>query len=302
MKMLEQLIAQGRVAARRVRARAPGAAAAVRPTRIVLRLNDFGAPEGWTRGSGAPLDLEGWRSLLVGFHQWLGPTRVTIAGGRPEASPLVEDLVRFANRLECPTHLILPGGLEVDRVDALVGRGLAGVTVRLPEPDAGESVFEASIETVRRFHDARDDWGRPLVLLAAVSVAIAPTRARALSSAARQAGADGVLGCLHPEQDRPMSTAATLQALGDDERTPHPLAVDTGEPRPLPGGARVELLSDGTVLVSSFGPVVGTINPSDPESPKTVWAGANAALSAARALARPWDEIELAPAVLLSRR
>jgi len=299
MKLIEQLIAQGRVAARRARARVPGTAASVRPTRIVLRLNDFSAPDGWARASDAPLDLAGWRALLVGFEQWLGPTRVTIAGGRPEASPLLEDLIRFANRLECPTHLVLPGGLETERVDALVGRGLAAVTLRLPEVDAAPEVVEASFETLRRFRDARADWERPLTVLVAVPLGHHPTRARELSASARNFGADGVLGCLSLDRELPVAAPATLQALGDDERTPHPLAVFTGAPRPLPGGARAEVLSDGTLLVSSVGPAVGRL---DPKNPAATWAGADAALAAAREMARPWDEIELAPAVLLSRR
>jgi len=302
MKMLEQLIAQGRVAARRARARAPGSAASVRPTRIVLRLNDFAVPDGWARASGAPLDLDTWRALLVDFTQWLGPTRVTIAGGRPEASPLVEDLVRFANRLECPTHLVLPGGLEPDRVDALVGRGLAAVTLRLPEPDADAAVREASFETLRLFRDARIDWERSLTLLMAVPLSYTPGAARELSASARNFGADGVLGCLATDRPAPMAAPATLQALGADERTPHPLAVVTGAPRPLPGGARAEVLSDGTLLVSSFGPPVGVLAAGGASGPLELWGAADDALEAARGMARPWDEIELAPAVLLSRR
>lgn len=289
--MLEQLIAQGRVGARRVRARLPGGPAALRPVRLVLRLNDLDAPDGWTIARGGALDLDGWRALLLGFIHWLGPLRVTVAGGRPERSEHLEPLLRFARRLDCPTQLILSGGLDRERVGALVGGGLSALTVRLPGP-GGEAA--PGLELLAAARAARDDWGHRLRLLAAIPLEHSPRQAARLAAMARSAGADDLLGCLSPGAATGVLTGATRQSLGPGELTPQHLLDGVG--RPLPGGARAELLCDGSLLVASSGPAAGRVDPADPAAS---WAAAGEALAAARAMSRPWDELELVPGLLL---
>jgi hypothetical protein len=298
MKMLEQLLSQGRTAARRARARLPGEARALRPVRLALRLNDQGVPDGWCRAAGDPLDLAGWRALLVGFTHWLGPLRVSFSGGAPLESRQLDELVRFANRLECPTHLICDGeGLDPERASGLVGRGLAAITVRLPEPGGDPAAAFAAVDAIR---GARDDWGRPLVIYAAVPLSYAPAEAAALADRARTMGTEGVVGCLALGAPPPAGAEATRAALGEGDHTPrHLLDAVRAKRHPLPGGPRAGLLADGTLEVSPLGPAAGVVDPKDVAG---AWELATTALDAARGMARPWDELELAPELLLSKR
>ena len=306
MKVLEQLLAQGRSASRRVRARLP--AQELRPGRLVLRLNDVGVPDGLPRAAEGELTLDDWQKIVVGFLHWLGPMRVTVGGGEPGLSERLEPLVRFANRLECPTHLITSGaGLETIDAEVLVDRGLAAVTVKVAslDPDQHEAIvghpLAAATELVEAFREARLDRQRPLSILVAVPLTgvnldVLPT----VAAWASQAGADGVVPMVPLGRPRPSGLADAVDALGSSDRSHRALhGLLSGHARSLPGGPRAEVLSDGTLLASAVGNALGNVRRADP---KEVWEGAGDALAAVRELERPWNEVELVPELLLSRR
>ena len=63
MKQLEQLVARGRAAARRLQARAPVGQPA--PERLLIRLNEQRSPADWLTASEEPMDLHAWQRSLV---------------------------------------------------------------------------------------------------------------------------------------------------------------------------------------------------------------------------------------------
>jgi len=305
VKVLEQLLAQGRSASRRVRARLP--AQALRPARLVLRLNDVGVPPGLPVAAEGELTLHDWQTIVVGFLHWLGPLRVTFRG-EPGLSERLESLVRFCNRLECPTHLVSCGaGLDRPTVDALVDRGLAAVSVQVASLDSarhqaimGQSL-DAATSAVEAFREARLDRQRPVAVL--VAVPLTANNLGDLSTVAdwaRQAGADGVVPMLPLATPAPAGIVEAIAALGAQDRSHKAFgAVIAGQPRSLPGGPRAEVLHDGSLLAAATGPVVGNVRRADP---KEVWEEANDRIGSVRDLERPWNEVELVPELLLSRR
>lgn len=307
MKNLEQLLIRGRALARSARTLAPGAAAQLRPVRLVLRLNDIRLMPNLVRATGSAMSEAQWRDAIVRVVQWLGPVRVAFAGGEPALSARLEPLVRFANRLECPTHVVTGGGVDPELCMALVDRGLGAVTVLVGGIDdathkavVGTELAEAT-RTLEGFLEARTRRGRPLGLY--VGVPLSPANVSSVGAVgawARQAGADGVLATLPLASPVPEGALDAVAALGRDNLTPRHLREHLAGRRSRPhGGLRAEVLSDGTLLVSSHVPPLGNVRDGDP---KEIWESADEAIRAARAHVRPWDEVELVPRELYSRR
>ena len=307
MKRLEQWLSRGRGLARSARAVLPGTAGAHRPVRLVLRLNDVRLAAGLVRATGEALTLDEWRNAVLMLHHWLGPTRVTFAGGEPARSPHLEDLVRFANRLDCPTHLITAGPLDQGDAEALIDRGLGALTILVGGVDEGTHQAAVGVplheatSTLEAFQRAKSTRSRPLQVFVGVPLtAASASSAAAVAGWARQAGADGVLGTLPLGIDAPGGAIQAVLGLGRDNHTPkHLLDRLSGKSKRNHGGMRMELLSDGTVLVSSLVGPIGNVRDGDP---KALWEAADEQVSAARSHPRPWDEVELVPERLFSER
>lgn len=288
----------------------PGPARDYRPARIVIRLNDHNTPAGIAPARGAAMPLKEWRRILVDAIHWLGPVRVTFSGGEPARARSLEDLVRFANRLECPTHVVTSGaGLDRLRVEELVDRGVGAVTVLIGalEPDLHRAVVGAELEQtlacLDHLRDVRADRDRAPEILAAIPL-IQENLASIgeIAAAARQRGADGALGCLPPGSRLPDGAREALAALGDMDRTPASFKATMGGRRaqPMPGGPRLEIRSDGAMLLSPLLPPIADLTR---QPIREAWeSGVADAVEQARALEYPWDEVELAPRLLLSRR
>jgi hypothetical protein len=307
MKKLEQWVQRGRALARSARAVAPGAARAHRPVRLVLRLNDIALAPGLLRATGQPLTRAEWHDAIARVVRWLGPVRVTVAGGEPARSPRLEDLVRYSNRLECPTHLVTSGPLEQPMAEALIDRGLGAVTVLVGGVDeathqsvVGGSLADATT-TVEAFRAARKTRTRPLGVY--VGVPLRPENAGSVAAVggwARQAGADAVLATLPLGVEPPEGALQAVQALGRDNSTPkHLITFLQGRQPRVRGGLRLELLSDGTLAVSSHVAPLGNVRDGDP---KDLWEAAEEQIRSARSHPRPWDEVELVPERLFSER
>jgi len=307
MKKLEQLVARGRALARSARSGAPGPAAAIRPVRLVLRLNDIGLAPGLVRATGEPMGLAQWQDAIVRFEQWLGPMRLTIAGGEPARSEHLDLLVRFGNRLEFPVHLVTAGPVDRERAECLIDRGLAAVTVLVGGVDEGThaatvgSPLSEATGAVEAFRSARASRSRDLGIYVGVPLSEAnASSVSAIGGWARQAGADGVLATVPLGVDAPVGAEAAVEALGRDNLTPEHLKTWLGGRRTrAKGGLRCELLSDGTLVVSSHVAPIGNVRKSDP---KALWEAANEQITATRDHPRPWDEVELVPEALYSTR
>lgn len=308
MKQLEQLLIRARAAGRSARSLLPGGSAAtLPPARLVLRLNDVRLAPGLVRATGEPLTPAEWRTAIARFVEWLGPLRVTFSGGEPARSHLLEDLVRFANRLECPTHLITAGPVDTDLAESLVDRGLSAATVLVGGVDDGTHRAAVGSElawatgALEALKDARQRRGRRLGLY--VGMPLVPSNLRAAGAVAgwaRQAGADGVLATVPLGFDPPEGGLAAVDALGRDNLTPNHLKLWlVGKRHRRHGGLRAEVLSDGTLVVS---PCVAPLGEVRTEHPQTLWAAADEAIREVRRHPRPWDEIELVPRWLASTR
>ncbi|MCB9741286.1 MAG: radical SAM protein [Alphaproteobacteria bacterium] len=306
MKRLEQLLLLSRAKARSARAALPGARG-LRPTRLVCRLNDVRLAKGLIRATGEPLSAAGWHDAIASVVTWLGPLRVSFVGGEPAASGRLDELVRYANRLECPTHVVTGGGIEPARAELLVDRGLGAVTVLIGGVDEGThraavgSSLDEAISTLEGFREVRARRKRPVGLYVGVPLlAHNVGSVGAIGGWARQAGADGVLATLPLGEDPPPGASEAIAALGRDDMTPqHLIDWCAGQEGRLHGGLRMELISDGTLLVSSQVAPLGDVREA---SPQELWEAGAEQIAAARSHPRPWDEVELVPGALFSVR
>ncbi len=297
MKRLGQLAVRTRAAARRLQALTPVGQAP--PVRLVLRLNETGVPDGWTGPRGEPMDLHSWQRSLVLLLEWLGPVRVVFAGGEPAGSDLLSRLVRFCNRLECPTHLVTGGGLTPEVMEELVDWGLAAATVQVASLEDGlhkqvvGTSLDAAASTLAGLSRLREDRGRPMRLMVGIPLVQENLASvGAIAGWARQCGADGVFGMLPPGAPAPEGAAEALKAIGEGDVTPGALV------RQLAGkdGGAVPigwLLSDGSFVRSQAGSPVACL---PEEEPGPAWSRGAAAPPA-------WlDAALLAPKSLESRR
>lgn len=252
MKAIQQLAVRTRSAARAFRARhlRPGW-----PGHLVLRLDGFDAPGPVE----ARIDLAGWQERVVRLVRAMGPTPVRVIAAADH--PWLVELVRFANRLECPVTVRTgPAGLGGREAAGLVDAGVRRVLVVGADP-AG---------AVRALAQARGARGAVLDIVVEIPFAEA-ARFREIAGDARAAGADGArLGA--PWTGGPYS-AAQLAALAEAAEwvaSFHRLDREAlaaagafggdapGTPRaeghcPV-AGLRLELRPDGTALACPFQP------------------------------------------------
>lgn len=146
-----------------------------------------------------PLPLERWQSILLSAVEWLGPVPVTFLSRSQAVSPLLPELVRFANRLECAVTLYgVEGGIDDELALRLVDCGLnraclvlGGVTPDLQAEVSGRSVGRTTA-AVNALVQARER--RRVDLDVVVDFPCTPATAKDLEAVlgwARQAGADG---------------------------------------------------------------------------------------------------------------
>lgn len=297
MKHLHQVVSRGRATLRRLRAVAPGPARSQRPVRLVLRLP--------AHDDEAALARADWQALIVETVTWLGPVRVCLRGPAAQ-SPLLVPLVRFANRLECPTHLITAGPLAPELASALIDAGLAAATVRLGSLDEAVHLARTGtpqVETLGALEHlrlAREDRGRRVALLAGLCLAPDTTDALgAMAGLARQSGVDGVLASLPCDADVPPGAASAVAGLGDHCTPPSLVAALSGGRSRAPLGLRLEVSAQGMASTSRR---VAPLGPWQAGELRELWGSADEQIAATLGLDRPADEIELVPRGLYSTR
>ncbi len=146
-----------------------------------------------------PLPMEHWHEILLSAVEWLGPVPITFLSRSLELSPLVPELVRFANRLECAASIYgVDGGIDDDLALRLVDCGLSraclvlgGVTPDLHAEVSGRSVGRttAAVSALVRARELRR-----VALDVVVDFPCTPGTAKDLAAVlgwAQQAGADG---------------------------------------------------------------------------------------------------------------
>jgi hypothetical protein len=274
VKALEQLVIRARTRWRVGRAFTGGAA---RPARLVLRLDELDAP---ARSDGAAtpaatLTVDGWYDVVVRVVEWAGALPVHLVARAD--NPLLPDMVRFAHRLECPTHLrTSASGLVRARAEELVDCGLERVVVRVAGvSDAvqgavlGETVADtrAALSALLAARASRE---------AALDIAIeVPFDARtapelqALFEEARSVGIDGVrvaapwsggpfgagaldaLGLLAGQAGPFSRTSAETVAALRSMRGDGPGVARKQGACPV-GALRLEVLPNGTLLACPF--------------------------------------------------
>lgn len=301
MKQLDQLLIRARAAARKVQARTPLGSAL--PAGVVVRLNDVGIPENWTRSEGEPLDLHGWQRSLVLLLEWLGPVRLTFTGGEPAQSEFLSRLVRFGNRLECPTHLTTAGGLDPVVIEELVDWGLSAVTVQVASLDdelqrslMGTGLGQAS-DTLDRFARILQDRGRAVDLMVAIPVCSENLQSVAsIAGWARQCGAAGVFATIPPDRQPPDGALQAIESIGEANWTPEVLRQRLAG-RPSQDPPRLILLGDGSVVGSNSGPILCRLPDAEPALAWMARRGEGVNHEQASL-----DMLELMPAKLISRR
>ena len=301
MKQLDQLLVRARAAARKAQARAPLGNAL--PTAVVVRLNDIGVPEGWTTSEGELLDLHAWQRSLVLLLEWLGPIRLTFTGGEPGQSDFLSRLMRFGNRLECPTHVTTAGGMEPTVVEELVDWGLSAVTVQVASLDdelqrtlLGTGIKEAS-DTLETFSRILQNRNRQLDLMVGIPVCSENLSSVAsVAGWAHQGGAEGVFVTIPSGKPAPDGVLEAIDSIGESNWTPSLLRQRLAGRR-VKSSPRLILLADGSVLSSNTGPVLCRLPEADVS---LAWSMRSNAADAE--LDQGLDILELMPSKLVSRR
>ncbi|MEL6343348.1 MAG: hypothetical protein AAFV53_09430 [Myxococcota bacterium] len=198
MNVLQQALLMVRAGRRRVASRlGRPSPRLLQPARLVIRLDGTGI--GDHTGDGEPLSVAQWQARLVEAVRWLSALPVTILVGPRGDHPQLVELVRFANRLDCPTLLDCWGGIDGPRALALIDAGLRGARIQIggvTEP-VHRSVVGGALDdaraTLRALHQARTAREASLDLEILV-----PWRGRiheeveAVFKWTRRSGADGV--------------------------------------------------------------------------------------------------------------
>jgi hypothetical protein len=253
VKALEHLVVRVRSRVREERARRGLGGP---PARLVVRLDDFDAPN--VVGD-ARFTLDDWQEAVVRVIEWSGALPVHIVGRSDHK--LLAEMVRFAHRLECPTTLRTDARVLAHRADELVDCGLDRVIIRrdddLSLSDAIQSCLDARIS-------------RKAALEIRVELPFVPRTAaelRAASDAAVRAGADGVELAIPwsggPFAQPTVDSALALRSATNGRTTkevfdilPRMDGAGPGAPRQRGscgvGTARVELLPDGSLRCCPF--------------------------------------------------
>jgi hypothetical protein len=301
MKQLDQFLIRARAAARKVQASTPLGSAL--PVGIVVRLNDVGIPDSWVGSEGEPLDLHGWQRSLVLLLEWLGPVRLSFTGGTPSQSELLSRLVRFGNRLECPTHLTTAGGIEPGVIEELVDWGLSAVTIQVASLDeelhrsiVGTGLSQAA-GTLECFSRVSQDRGRALELMVGIPVCSENIQSiGSIAGWARQCGAAGIFATILPGQQAPDGALEAIDSIGEANRTPEILRQRL-EGRRVRDSPRLYVLSDGSLMPSNSGPILCRLPEADP-----ALAWRTRRVETAGGEQESLDILELMPAKLVSHR
>ena len=316
MRTLEHRVARARLAARRLRARlALRSPDQVAPARLVLDLS--GAP------SDDDLPPAALRRLIVEAVDWRGPLPVSLLVGSRGDHPLVEDLIRFAHRLECGTRLVTTGkGIDLPRARALIDRGLEAV--RLVVAGRSEEVQHAALgvdtETatgaLRALVTARRERGVEVDIEVGLSwTPHAPAEADAVGRWAMEHGADGIR-VLAPHDAAGLAesvhgleglrtlvglrdASSAIDALGsllrhggDGPGFPRRQASARERLLPCPvGGQRLELDATGTAFCCPHKPPIGRVS----GALSSLWDDAGPHLEAIRSCDRMCVHVELTP-------
>lgn len=276
----------------------------VAPVRVVIHLAECGE-EGEDSGANC-LSLAEWKEAIVAFVTWLGPIEVCIDCTGEDATDLAMDLVRFANRLECSTHLVTTGPVSDAQALSLLDRGLRAVTVRVAGLDektqqevlrCGLDVCAGSLAAFVQARSLRDKSLRIQVNIPAHEANI-----DSLSSIAGwglQAGADVVsLGLL---LNSPVPTGLS-EKLSDIPSVDVPSRLSRyigGLSLAGSRGARASLRVNGDLHASLALPALGNIRD---EGLSEIWRRQGGLVQEALRHPRPFDEVELLSGMHRSRR
>jgi hypothetical protein len=194
-------------------------------------------------------------------------------------------------------------GLSAALLELLVDRGLGALTLvagGLDEDTHGKVVgtsleeISSALHTAQRVRESRD---RPLEIF--VGIPLAEENLESVGSIAgwaRQSGADGVLGMLPMGAPQPTGGAGAVAKIGEKDQT-SPFLLDRLEGGDSRGVPRPQLLPDGGLVASPFGPVLGRL---PDQHPRELWKeNRELVFQAAR---QGFDEVELVPRVLYSQR
>jgi hypothetical protein len=324
MRVLEHKLAHARGTVRRAVSRLgltdPNR---LRPARLVLRIDD-GDLEG-SLGTGERTSSARLQRIVIEMVDWLGPVPMTLLATREGGSHLVETLVRFAHRLECPTQLVTAGkGIDQDRAEALVDCGLMGVRVLVggvsdgvQRSVVGQPAIEAT-DAVMALLAARESRRAALDIEVGIPwKGRADEELRAVVGWARQVGVDGFrVIAPYKATDLPVHAELLDEIAGasdDFNRTDpatlseiHAMVVNQdsqpGAPRthgklqrrrfscPV-GGQRLEFTTQGHISSCPFKTPIAEAE----GSVEQIWAGAGAHLEAIKSCDRVCAHVELAP-------
>jgi hypothetical protein len=282
MRGIDQLLLQLRGRVRRVQARLPGAPPP-RPGAVVLRLDAHPAPidAALPAAAGPPLGLGAWRARLTEIIRWAGPMPVTVRLLTAPPEGMAAELLRFAQRLGCPTTLETAGqGLDEEVALALLDAGLGRARLFVASLQAGPQIAALGVDPIdaaaalRALRGARDLRQAPLDVEVAVPwLRGAGAELSTIRGWATQAGADGVRvlppwtaadaeGAAGLPEGRGDAGLRGLRAIAPQLRA---MAADgqaaPGAPRRRRCGVlgqRLDLAADGAVRACPFKPPMGT--------------------------------------------